>query len=77
MIQNYINGEFVSALSGQTEKLVNPATEEVIDEMAWGNGDDCRAAIFAAEAAFKTWSKTNVYQRAAILKKRQKSFGET
>lgn len=69
MIQNYINGAFVPALSGQTEKLVNPATEEVIGEMAWGNGDDCKAAINAAAAAFTTWSKTNVYQRAAILKK--------
>lgn len=69
MIQNYINGEFISALSGPTEKLVNPATEEVINEMTWSNGDDCKAAINAANTAFKTWSKTNVYQRASILKK--------
>ena len=69
MINHYINGEFVSAKSGKTEKLINPATEEVLDEIAWGNADDCSEAIDAASAAFKTWSKTNVYQRANILKK--------
>ena len=69
MINNYINGEFAKALSGKTEKLINPATEEVLDEIAWGNADDCSAAIDSASAAFKTWSKTNVYQRSNILKK--------
>ena len=69
MLLNYINGEFVKAESGKTEKLINPATEEVIDEIAWGDANDCKAAIDAAQTAFKTWSKTNVYQRSAILKK--------
>ncbi|CAN5810935.1 succinate-semialdehyde dehydrogenase [soil metagenome] len=69
MILNYINGEFIKAQSGKTEKLINPATEEVIDEITWGDISDCKAAIDAADTAFKTWSKTNVYQRSAILKK--------
>lgn len=69
MIKNYINGEFVNAQSGKTERLINPTTEEVLDEIAWGNADDCKAAIDAASVAFKTWSKTNVYQRSNILKK--------
>ena len=69
MILNYINGEYVKAQSGKTEPLVNPATEEVIDEIAWGDANDCSIAIEAAQSAFKTWSKTNVYQRSAILKK--------
>ncbi|HYK44637.1 MAG TPA: NAD-dependent succinate-semialdehyde dehydrogenase [Parafilimonas sp.] len=69
MISNYINGEYVPAKSAKTEKLINPATEEVLDEISWGNADDCKAAIDAASAAFKAWSKTNVYQRANILKK--------
>ncbi len=69
MIKNYINGEFINAQSGKTENLINPATEEVLDEMAWGNADDCKAAIDVASGAFKTWSKINVYQRSAILKK--------
>ena len=49
MLLNYINGEFVKAASGKTEKLINPATEEVIDEMAWGDANDCKAAIDAAQ----------------------------
>ncbi|MEP6844378.1 MAG: NAD-dependent succinate-semialdehyde dehydrogenase [Panacibacter sp.] len=69
MILNYINGEFIKAQSGKTEKLINPATEELIDEITWGDVNDCKAAIDAANTAFKTWSKTNVYQRSTILKK--------
>ncbi|MBG9377671.1 NAD-dependent succinate-semialdehyde dehydrogenase [Panacibacter sp. DH6] len=69
MVLNYINGEFVQAQSGKTEKLINPATEEVITDITWGDVHDCNAAISVAAAAFVTWSKTNVYQRSAILKK--------
>ena len=69
MILNYINGEFLKAASGKTEKLVNPATEQVIDEITWGDVDDCKNAIDIAAVALTTWSKTNVYQRSAILKK--------
>lgn len=69
MLLNYINGAFVKAVSGKTEALINPATEEVIDEISWAGAADCKAAIDAAHAAFKTWSKTNVYQRSAMLKK--------
>ncbi len=69
MILNYINGEYVTAQSGLTEPLINPASEEQIDTLTWGNTADCVNAITAAEAAFKGWSKTNVYQRSAIIKK--------
>lgn len=69
MILHYVNGEFVQARSGKTEPLINPATEEMLTEISWGDDEDCRLAIDAAQQAFKTWSKTNCWQRASILKK--------
>jgi acyl-CoA reductase-like NAD-dependent aldehyde dehydrogenase len=69
MLLNYINGEYSAASTGLIEQLINPATEEIITTITWGGADDCKAAIDAAQNAFITWSKTNVYQRSAILKK--------
>lgn len=69
MIQQYINGEWVHAISNQQIDLVNPATEEVIDSISYADDRDCHAAIEAAQIAFKSWSKTTPYYRAEILKK--------
>ncbi|HWB26405.1 MAG TPA: NAD-dependent succinate-semialdehyde dehydrogenase [Chitinophagaceae bacterium] len=69
MLLNYINGEYVIAVSGEMQTMINPATEEVIAAITWSNATECRQAIEAAQAAFKTWGKTNVYQRSSILKK--------
>jgi len=64
-----INGEWVSAHNGGTWDLINPATEEVIAAMPFGNATDAAAAIDAAHVAFKTWSRTTPYQRAEVLMK--------
>ena len=69
MLLNYINGTYQQASSGKMEQLINPATEEIITTLTWSNGDDCKTAIEAAQDAFTSWGKTNVYQRSAILKK--------
>ncbi|HVX50776.1 MAG TPA: aldehyde dehydrogenase family protein, partial [Chitinophagaceae bacterium] len=69
MVLNYINGEYVTASSGEMQTMLNPATEEVIAAITWSNAAECKQAVEAAAAAFKTWSNTNVYQRSAILKK--------
>lgn len=64
----FINEEWVGALDGETYELVDPATEEVIDTVALGNGRDAVRAIDAAAAAFAGWSATTPYFRAGILK---------
>lgn len=64
-----INGEWVDAINGGTWDLLNPATEEVIGVMPFGNGDDATAAIDAAAAAQPAWAKKTVYERADILKR--------
>ncbi len=67
--KQYINGEWVDAANGGTWDLINPATEEVIEQLPFGDAADAEAAIDAAEAAFKSWSQTTPYQRADILMK--------
>jgi succinate-semialdehyde dehydrogenase len=67
--KQYINGEWVDAANGKTWDVINPATEEVIVTVPFGDNADCRTAIDAADVAFKTWSRTNPHERAVILKK--------
>ena len=68
-VKQFINGKMVNAISNGTMQLINPATEEVIADISFGDGDDCTVAIDAATEAFKTWGKTTPYYRAEILKK--------
>ena len=49
---NYINGEWVPAKSGKTRKIINPATSEVIAEVADSAVEDVRDAIAAAKESF-------------------------
>ena len=69
MIKQFINGEWVEAIDKNEINLINPATEEIIERLSYANDKDCHAAIDAAQAAFKSWSKTTPYFRAEILKK--------
>ena len=68
-VKQFINGQLVNAINNGSNQLINPATEEVLGNISFGDADDCNAAIDAAREAFKTWSKTTPYFRAEILKK--------
>jgi succinate-semialdehyde dehydrogenase/glutarate-semialdehyde dehydrogenase len=65
----YINGEWVQAENGGTLPVVNPATEEVIGQMAYGTRADVRRALEAARDALPGWMKLTAYDRARFLKK--------
>ncbi|HTD41281.1 MAG TPA: aldehyde dehydrogenase family protein, partial [Mucilaginibacter sp.] len=67
--KQYINGEWVKAVSGKELPLVNPSTEEVLTHISFGDEKDALLATDAAYTTFKTWSKTTPYYRAEILKK--------
>src|SRR5262245_40081137 len=64
-----IDGAWVAAQNGGTWDVVDPATEETFRPVAFGDGDDCRAAIDAAERAFPSWSARTPYERGAILRR--------
>ncbi len=67
--KQFIGGQWVDASNGNTWDLINPGTEDVICKVPFGNGDDCRAAIEAAEHALPAWSSATPYDRATILAK--------
>lgn len=68
MRKNYINGDWVDALSHQTKPLINPASEEKIADLPFGNADDYRLAISAAIRFWDSWQSKSPYFRAEILK---------
>lgn len=68
-VKQFINGQWIDAIGNGRTHLINPASEEAICSISFGNGDDCNAAIDAAAEAFKIWGKTTPYFRAEILKK--------
>jgi succinate-semialdehyde dehydrogenase/glutarate-semialdehyde dehydrogenase len=67
--QAYINGQWLDADSGATVPVTNPATGEVIAEVAKCSTAETRRAIEAAETAFPEWRKRTAKERAACLRK--------
>ena len=67
--QQLIGGAWRNASNGGTWDVLNPATEEVVRTVPFGNANDCEAAMDAAAAAFSAWSSRTAYERAAPLKK--------
>jgi acyl-CoA reductase-like NAD-dependent aldehyde dehydrogenase len=67
--QNYINGEWRDASSGETFPSVNPSNEEVIAHIPKGSREDAQAAIKAARDAFDKgdWANKSFKQRSDIM----------
>ena len=59
-VKNFINGEFVESTTDQWIDLTNPATNEVIGRVPQSTDEEMKAAVSAAEDAFKTWGQTPV-----------------
>ncbi len=66
-----INGEWQESASGKRFPTVNPATEEVIAEVAEADAADVDRAVAAARRAFDEgpWSKMSASQRGHLLYK--------
>lgn len=64
----YINGEWVAPCKGQYMDVINPTTEEVIQQVARGSVEDVDAAVQAASQAFGSWGTTTGQERASYLK---------
>lgn len=67
--QLYIGGKWRDASDKATIKSYNPATGELLAEIADASNQDVDDAVKAAQEAFKTWGKTTPTERAAILNK--------
>jgi succinate-semialdehyde dehydrogenase/glutarate-semialdehyde dehydrogenase len=65
----FIDGKWSPADSGRTLGVINPATEEVIEEIAYGGRAETRRALEAAHRAMPAWMKLSSWERGKILKK--------
>jgi succinate-semialdehyde dehydrogenase/glutarate-semialdehyde dehydrogenase len=65
----YIDGAWVSAASGATIEVDNPATGEVIATVPRMGAAETRGAIEAASGAFASWKKTTAKARAVVLRR--------
>jgi acyl-CoA reductase-like NAD-dependent aldehyde dehydrogenase len=77
----FINGQFTAG-HGTAFKTINPATEEVLAEIAEADQADVNAAVAAARKAYeKTWSKMSgsdrgkyLFRIARIMQERAREF---
>ena len=69
--QCFIGGRWVPAASGKTFATVNPATEEIICQVAEGDAADVNLAVAAARNAFEhgPWSKMDARDRGRLMYK--------
>lgn len=78
----YIDGKFVKPSTGNYFKTYNPATEEVLAEVAYGNEQDIDKAVKAARKAYtEVWSKMPgkerakyIYRIARLMQERAREF---
>ncbi len=66
IIGHYINGRNVN-VTGRLLEVTNPATGQVIREVAAANKETVEEAIKAAESAFPDWRNTTPLKRARIM----------
>ncbi len=66
-IQHLIDGKPVE--SARYFETVNPATQDVLAEVAQGGADEVNAAVAAAKAAFPAWAAMPAPERAKLIRK--------
>ncbi len=65
-----IGGEWVESASGRTFATINPATEEHLADVAWGDAEDIERAVIAARKAFEhdsPWRRMTPSERGRVL----------
>ena len=65
----FINGEWKTGHGKETIEVINPATEEIIGNVACAKTNDLDEALSAAEEASKTWKNTTPFDRYRIMRK--------
>ena len=78
----FIGGEFVDPKKGKSFSTINPATEELLSKVGYGDKSDIDAAVRSARAAYtKIWSKMPakergkyLYRIARIMQERAREF---
>jgi acyl-CoA reductase-like NAD-dependent aldehyde dehydrogenase len=63
----YINNKHTTGQATEIIPVINPATEEILDEVPRHTPEDTYQAVKAAKTAFQEWKKTPANDRAAAL----------
>src|SRR3954454_18682544 len=68
-VRMLIDGELVEAASGKRFDNINPATEEVLGDVADASAEDMQRAIAAARRAFDEtdWSTNHAFRKECLL----------
>src|SRR5258705_3934417 len=66
-ITHWIGGRRVAGASGRFSDVFNPATGKVQAKVPLSNGEELKAAVAAAQAAFPAWSSQPPLRRARVL----------
>ena len=66
-IQNYIYGEYVASIEGNTIDNYNPSNGEVYGQIPNSSSEDVELAYKSAKKAFSPWSQTTFEERSRIL----------
>ena len=71
ILKNYINGSWTESREQQTTNVVNPANQEVLAKVPYGENTvaDVNSAVAAAVEALKDWRDTPVMKRVQPLYK--------
>lgn len=65
----FIDGKWCDSESGRTLAVTNPATEETLEDIAYGGRAETHRALEAAHKAMPGWMKLTAWERGKILKK--------
>jgi betaine-aldehyde dehydrogenase len=67
--KNFVGGEWVDAVEGETAEIINPATGETIAEVPQGTQADVDRAVETAKRAWPEWRETTPQERSEMLLK--------
>ena len=73
--QFYIDGQWVAPLSGATLDIENPATEQIVGQVALAGDEDVDRAVRAARAAAEGWALSSRAERVDLLASIQHEYG--
>ena len=67
VIQNFINGQFVDAVSARHLEVISPIDGSLLSKVPMSNGKDLNNAVSAAKKAFPAWSRTPIKERVQVF----------
>ncbi len=67
MKQHWIGGEWMGLVNRKPIDIINPATEEVFEQVLHGTREDADTAVAAANKAFGIWRRMTAVSRGELL----------